>query len=316
MEEPDFPEDEEKRIESLHSLNILDTPAEERFDRLTRLAKQLFQVKASLVSLVDTDRQWFKSCSGVEGVTETGRDVAFCGHTILGDEIFLVSDTFNDKRFFDNPCVTGPPNIRFYAGCPISSYDGSKLGTLCIIDDKPRVFNLDELTALKDLAAMAEQEMMAVQIASLDELTKISNRRGFTTLGEKSLQLCKRQNLSAALIFLDLNKFKQINDQFGHAEGDNALITFAEAMKKTFRDSDVFARLGGDEFAVLLTDTNTSSAEESVARFREEIESINMSENRGYDIEFSEGIVSIDDGNESIQSLIDRADELMYKNKK
>ena len=316
MDEPDFPEDEEKRIKALRSLKILDTPAEERFDRLTRLAKQLFQVKASMVSLVDTDRQWFKSCSGIEGATETGRDVSFCGHTVLGDDIFLVSDTFNDKRFFDNPCVTGPPNIRFYAGCPISSIDGSKLGTLCIIDDKPRIFNIDELTALKDLAAMAEQEMMSFQLAMLDELTKISNRRGFTTLAEKSLNICKRQNISAALIFFDLNKFKDINDRLGHAEGDRALISFADAMKTIFRDSDVFARIGGDEFVVLLSNTKPDTAKNSIARFQQEIDRINQAESRGYNIEFSAGIVNVDKKGETIDSLLHRADELMYKNKK
>jgi diguanylate cyclase (GGDEF)-like protein len=316
MDEPDFPEDEEQRIKSLHALNILDSPAEERFDRLTRLAKQLFQVKASMVSLVDTDRQWFKSCSGIEGITETGRDISFCGHSVLGDDIFLVSDTFNDKRFFDNPCVTGPPNIRFYAGCPISSLDGSKLGTLCIVDDKPRIFNLDELTALKDLAAMAEQEMMAIQLATLDDLTKISNRRGFIALAEKSINLCKRQKILATLVFFDLNKFKHINDTYGHAEGDRALVAFADILKKSFRDSDIFARLGGDEFVVLLTGLSAHDAKEVVENFRNALNYYNQNAQKGYDIAFSEGIVSVDfEQDTSIASLLNKADSLMYENK-
>jgi len=315
MQEPDFPEDENKRLRVLHSLNILDTPAEERFDRLTRLARQMFQVKAALVSLVDSDRQWFKSCTGADA-TETGRDISFCGHSILGDEVFLVPNALNDKRFFDNPSVTGEPNIRFYAGCPLSSLDGSKLGTLCIIDDKPRIFTLDEITALKDLAAMAEQEIMAIQLATLDDLTKISNRRGFIALAEKSINLCKRQKILATLVFFDLNKFKQINDTFGHAEGDHALVAFADILKKSFRDSDIFARLGGDEFVVLLTGLSAHDAKEVVENFRNALNYYNQTAQKGYDIAFSEGVVSVDfEQDTSIASLLNKADSLMYENK-
>jgi diguanylate cyclase (GGDEF)-like protein len=314
MQQPATPENEDERIQTLHSLNILDTASEERFNRLTRLAKQLFQVPIAVVSLVDTNRQWFKSCLGLDA-TETSRDVSFCGHTILGSDIFLISDTLKDKRFADNPLVTGPPHIRFYAGAPLSALDGNKLGTLCIIDDKPRSFNINELAALKDLAMMAEQEIIAVQLATLDDLTKISNRLGFITLAEKSLNMCQRQNLSASLIFFDLNDFKHINDKFGHAEGDRALISFAEAMVKTFRDSDIFARLGGDEFVVLLTDAKTDYSEEILSRFKKEIEHINQANDRGYNIEYSSGIVTANTENLSIDALLKQADALMYKDK-
>lgn len=315
MLEPAIPDNEETRIKALHSLNILDSPAEERFDRLTRLAKQLFNVPIAVVSLVDTNRQWFKSCLGLDA-TETGRDVSFCGHAILGDEIFLIPNAITDERFADNPLVTGPPNIRFYAGCPLSSIDGSKLGTLCIIDDKPRLFSADDLVSLKDLASMAEQELMALQLATLDDLTKISNRLGFIAFAEKSLSLCKRKNIPASLIFLDLNKFKYINDTFGHAEGDHALINFAEVMKKSFRDSDIFARLGGDEFVVLLTGLSDDDAKNVIRKFHGKIADYNRDVNKGYDISFSEGIVSIDfDQDISINSLLEQADSLMYKNK-
>jgi len=316
MQEPEIPENEEGRIQALHALNILDTDSEERFDRLTRLAKKLFHVPIALVSLVDTNRQWFKSCIGLDAA-ETGRDISFCGHAVLGSDIFLIPNALQDKRFADNPLVTGPPNIRFYAGCPLSALDGSKLGTLCIIDDKPRLFSSDELDALKDLAKMAEQELMAVHLATLDDLTQISNRRGFTVLAEKSLNMCRRQKLAASLIFLDLNKFKQINDKYGHAEGDKALTSFANAMMKSFRDSDIFARLGGDEFVVLLTDAKADYSEEILNRFRKEIDRVNQAENRGYNIEFSAGIVNVNNGGEeTIESLLHQADELMYKNKK
>ena len=315
MKIPDSPPDEEARLKALRSLNVLDTPSEDRFDRLTRLAKRMFDVPIALVSLVDENRQWFKSCIGLN-VSETPRDISFCGHAILGNEIFIIPDATEDERFSDNPLVLNEPYIRFYAGCPLRYLDGSMLGTLCIIDTQPRVLNREDLDALKDLAELAEHELMAVQLATLDELTKISNRRGFIKLAQHSLDICSRHNISASLVFFDLNRFKSINDTFGHSEGDKALIAFSDQMKNTFRDSDVIGRLGGDEFAVLLTDTSLEPAEKTVSRLRVSIELYNKESNLGYEISFSEGIVAIDHGkNISLESLLNQADSLMYEKK-
>lgn len=315
MKIPDTPQDEEARLKTLRSLNVLDTPSEERFDRLTRLAKRMFDVPIALVSLVDENRQWFKSCIGLNA-SETSRDISFCGHAILGNEIFIIPDAIKDKRFSDNPLVLNDPHIRFYAGCPLRYLDGSMLGTLCIIDTEPRVLNKEDLDALKDLAELAEHELMAVQLATLDELTNISNRRGFIKLAQNSLDICARHNIPASIVFFDLNEFKSINDKFGHAEGDMALITFSEMINNTFRDSDVFGRLGGDEFAVLLTDTSLEPVKKTISRFRDSIERYNRESNRGYDISFSEGIVAIDhEKNISLELLLSQADSLMYEKK-
>lgn len=315
MKKPDIPQDEGVRLKALRSLDVLDTPSEERFDRLTRLAKRMFDVPIALVSLVDENRQWFKSCIGLN-VSETPRDISFCGHAILGNEIFIIPDAIKDERFSDNPLVLNEPYIRFYAGCPLRYLDGSTLGTLCIIDTQPRVLDEEDLDALKDLAELAEHELMAVQLATQDELTKISNRRGFIKLAQHGLDICARHNISASLVFFDLNKFKSINDIFGHAEGDTALIAFSDLMKNTFRNSDVIGRLGGDEFAVLLTDTSLEPAEKTISRFRVSIEHYNKEYNLGYEISFSEGIVAIDhEKNISLESLLGQADSLMYDKK-
>ena len=151
---PIKPANEAVRIQALHGLNVLDSAPEERFDRLTRLAKRLFNVPIALVTLVDKDRQWFKSCVGLD-VNETPRDVSFCGHAILQDELLLVPDAKQDKRFHDNPLVTGEPNIRFYAGYPLTVPNGNKMGTLCLIDTKPRELDDEERGLLRDLAGMA-----------------------------------------------------------------------------------------------------------------------------------------------------------------
>jgi diguanylate cyclase (GGDEF)-like protein len=314
METPLTPENETERLCSLHALNVLDTPAEERFDRVTRLAKSLFNVPIALVSLVDENRQWFKSCLGVDA-SETSREISFCGHTILQNSVFVINNALLDARFADNPLVTGPPNIRFYAGYPLTSYDGHNMGTLCIIDDKPRDFTSADNALLSDLGMLAQQELQAIQLATIDELTKISNRRGFQMLAEHSLAMDKRLTHSATLLFFDLNKFKQINDNFGHQQGDVVLRYFADCMLLSFRDSDVIGRLGGDEFVVLLSNHEDEDVKAALSRFADNLEEINGFASVDYDIEYSVGVLHIDDLSTPLDDLLHKADELMYKNK-
>ena len=311
-----MPSDEKTRLETLQLLNILDTQSEERFDRLTRIAKRTFNVPIAVVSLVDENRQWFKSCIGLP-VKETPRDISFCGHAILGADIFIITDTLLDERFADNPIVTGEPHVRFYAGCPLSAPNGSKLGTLCIIDQKPRHFDDEDIQVLRDLAVSVEQELSALQMATMDELTNITNRRGFLMLAEQSISFAKRHSIPVTLIFLDLDQFKVINDIYGHAEGDKALITFADVMKNSCRDSDVFARIGGDEFVVLLSNTDIKSAEEFISRFSDALIKLSSKSNSEYDISFSSGIVLFDaNKHQSIEQLVAEGDDLMFKQKK
>lgn len=315
MQPPEIPEDEEARLHSLNELNVLDTPPEERFDRLTRLAKRMFDVPIALVSLVDRDRQWFKSCVGLD-VNQTARDISFCGHAILGHGVFVINDASQDGRFADNPLVTGPPYIRFYAGCPLKHSDGSKLGTLCLIDDRPRILSRDDIIALEDLAAMAEQELMAVQLATMDELTGIANRRGFINLAEQTLKMCIREKQSVSLIYFDLDNFKQVNDQFGHAEGDKALKGFAHIMRETFRDSDVYGRIGGDEFVVLLVNTAKSVAEETLVRLHQALADYNANTQHEYELSCTSGLVNcVADADTTIESMLAEADKLMYDKK-
>jgi diguanylate cyclase (GGDEF)-like protein/PAS domain S-box-containing protein len=155
---PAVPIDEEKRLATLRGLNVLDTPPEERFDRLTRLAQRIFDVPIAVITLVDSNRQWFKSCQGLDA-TETPRSISFCGHAILGNEVFVIPDAALDPRFADNPLVAGAPHIRFYAGQPLKANNGSRLGTLCILDIKPRQPSQADLDVLRDLAALVESEL-------------------------------------------------------------------------------------------------------------------------------------------------------------
>jgi diguanylate cyclase (GGDEF)-like protein len=312
---PPIPSNESARLNGLHALNILDTAPEERFDRLTRLARRLFGVPIAVVSLVDANRQWFKSCIGLEA-SETSRDVSFCAHAILGDDILMVPDALADARFSDNPFVTDEPKIRFYAGCPLTVANGSKVGTLCLIDTKPRMLDDEDRALLRDLARMAEQELAAIQLATLDDLTHLSNRRGFEVLAQHALNVCKRMDKPASLLFFDLNDFKQINDTLGHAEGDRALQAFAEVLRTGLRDSDVIARLGGDEFVALLSGASNSETHEVTQRLEHLLDQRNAELGRGYRIHFSVGQVSYEPAHHgTIAELLAAADAAMYSHK-
>jgi len=150
------PDNEAARLAALYELLILDTPPEERFDKIALFAADEFDMPIVLVTLVDAERQWFKARVGTQ-VCETGRDVSFCSHAILHDEIMVVEDALQDPRFADNPLVTGAPHIRFYAGAPLALPSGLRLGTLCLIDRRPRTLDpldLGILGTLRDLAVM------------------------------------------------------------------------------------------------------------------------------------------------------------------
>ena len=311
MIEPPKPLDETVRLMSLHSLRILDTQPEERFDRITRMAQRMFDVEICLVSLVDANRQWFKSKQGLDAC-ETSREISFCGHAILDEEIFIVEDSLTDPRFADNPLVTDNPNIRFYAGCPIHGPGRQRIGTLCLIDSKPGSLLDEDKAMLRDFAKLVEDELVLLSQTSVDDLTGVSNRLGFNTIARHLLSLCRRTDTEAELVFFDLDGFKEVNDTYGHAAGDELLKQFAKLLTKCFRGTDVIARLGGDEFAVLMTGTDQSSAPlERLATITKQ-ESAHL---QG-DLSWSAGCVAFDpERHETLESMLAEADSKMYKKK-
>lgn len=312
MQEPPVPLDETVRLMSLHSLRILDSAPEERFDRVTRMAKRLFDVDICLVSLVDSGRQWFKSKQGLDAC-ETSREVSFCGHAILHEQAFVVEDAHVDERFADNPLVTGDPSVRFYAGYPVHSPEGRRIGTLCLIDKAPRRFSASEVETLKDFAALVDDELASSAEMNVDELTKIANRRGFQQVARHLIPLCVRNDLSVEVLFFDLDGFKAVNDQFGHKAGDEALQAFAKILLKSFRNSDVVARLGGDEFAVLMAGQRVFSdrALLSMRTLAKKLKS-GFSQHLGWSV----GRVAFDSAiHKDIDDLLQDADERMYADK-
>lgn len=163
-----IPFNEKARIRELHSLKILDTPAEQSYDELVQLAAQICEVPIALISLIDDTRQWFKAKVGLD-VDETSREVSFCAHCIMDNEVLEVRDTFEDERFAANPLVTGDPKIRFYAGAPLYTKSGLALGSLCVIDRQPRQLTDAQRNALvilsKQVAAKMELRMANYELS-------------------------------------------------------------------------------------------------------------------------------------------------------
>ncbi|MEM6822050.1 MAG: GAF domain-containing SpoIIE family protein phosphatase [Verrucomicrobiota bacterium] len=192
---PAIPHDEQQRLEDLKSLEILETGSEDRFDRITRLASRIFDVPIAYIAMVDTNRQWFKSEVGLNAC-ETSREVSFCGHTILKNAPLIISDASKDDRFFDNPMVTGEPNIRFYAGRPLKGPNGHNVGTLCLADQKPREFCDEELKQLEDLSLIVEKELHFHDLVQLQEKLLTTQ----SVLLQKQKQMAEELKSAAAYV--------------------------------------------------------------------------------------------------------------------
>jgi diguanylate cyclase (GGDEF)-like protein len=284
MIKPPIPIDELLRLETLRRLNILDTDAEERFDRVTRLARRVFGTPIALVSLVDAERQWFKSSQGLEA-TETHRDISFCGHAVADGRMLIVSDTLEDERFSDNPLVTCDPNIRFYAGYPLSAPDGRKVGTLCVIDREPREVTPEDIKLLEELGHMVEEELVIANMLREDPVTGLSNRDGFSLIAKHLLAMCARTESPASLILFRLTREKASHDSIEPAEFDRATIELAQLLMANFRDSDVVGRIGVELFAVLLTGAQLDDEGKARQRLLERVEHRNRQCDSGYKLE-------------------------------
>jgi len=257
-----LPDNEADRITTLKSLNILDTPNDDRFDRYTRISARIFDMPIAVISLVDRYRQWFKSAEGFDG-KETPRNISFCGHAILGDDIFEVRNTRRDARFRDNPLVVEQPHIRFYAGAPLEAPNGHKLGTLCLIDRVPRRLSDDEKVMLKNLADMVVSEM----VNYVDTETGLDNRNALLIAGAQCFDLQPEARRFSVLLF-DLTDVvtAKSHTEWQLPPGE----TFAKLLRSHFPDAKSIAYLGREDFCVLLQEDKAFDATKATSRLCKE----------------------------------------------
>lgn len=289
IEATGFPKEQE-RLTALRSLHLLDTPIEERFERITRMVCRALDVPVAIFNLIDEDRQHYKSVRGLSN-TDASLNGAFCTHAMHEEDMLLVPNTQKDRRFHDNPFVTGEYlNIGFYAGCPVRTPDGMPIGTLCAIDTQPRDMTLEQLATLRDLAAMVETELKVVSLSNaqtelvkeldaanhlalVDPLTRLWNRSGITSLLDKEWSEAARAKKPMTLVMADIDHFKKINDTYGHPAGDEVLKTVAKKLLQQLRGEDAVGRVGGEEFLIILTHCEPAHIFNTVDRIRRSIES-------------------------------------------
>lgn len=283
VQPPLKPDNEAQRIKALRATNLLFTPSEERFDRITRLASHLLGTPIALVTLVADDLQWFKSVQGLEA-TDTPREVSFCGHAILSEDTFVVGNARKDPRFSDNPLVTGTPNIRAYVGHPLRTPDGSQVGTLCVIDRRPRKFTQKQLRSLRDLAAVAESELenrrhgeARRQIslerdelkrkASIDGTTRLWNQAAVLELLDAELARAKR-GAPTCVLLAEIDNFQNLSDKQGRKGSADLLGELAARARRAVRAFDIVGYCGGGEFIVVLSDCGLEEAQTVSERIR------------------------------------------------
>ena len=336
MRIPTIPRDEARRLASLEALNVLFTPNEERFDRITRCATRLLDTPIALVSLVGANEQWFKSAQGYTG-SGTPRSTSFCGHAILAEDQLVVSDALLDERFADNPLVVGEPYIRAYAGQPLHGVDGQRVGSVCVIDQRPRDFSPAELEVLRDLGRWVESELHSTELSAsqqdlirevetlrrtalIDRLTHTWNRGAIDDVLEREMERARRDGSPLSVVMLDLDHFKAINDGHGHPAGDEVLRETARRIRSALRPFDALGRYGGEEFLLVLSNCTPEQAERIGERVANALRDspIELASGQQIEVTASLGVATgrPSAGNADTGEWIDRADQALYRAKK
>lgn len=341
-----LPADEEARQATLDAYRILDTGREAIYDDLVAIAAAICDVPMAVISLIDRDRQWFKAAHGVDG-DSTSREVAFCAHAILNpSETMIVTDASRDPRFSLNPLVTDTPRVRFYAGAPMRATNGQPMGTVCVLDDRPRELAPQQRTALEALSRQAsrlmelhrvswelrhqleergwyeqqllhyqrelEQQNSDLEAQSLtDPLTGLANRRAFSRTLDQAITQAHALGEPLSVAIVDIDHFKSINDLHGHAEGDRVLQSLGEMLLSAEAARGRLARFGGEEFVWLLPGRALDQAVRESEHLREAVAAMPT----GLPVTISVGVAALE-RDEDASSLLARADQALYTAKR
>ncbi len=333
----ELPADESQRLATLTEYNILDTMPEAAYDDITALVSDICDVPIAAVSLIDDDRQWFKSKVGLN-VSETPRDIAFCAHAILGPDVMIVPNASEDLRFAENPLVKNNPKIRFYAGAPLVTATGEVLGTLCVIDHVERELSDHQTRALRVLArqVMAQLELRRLigeqtenrkrleeaneqlKLASVtDDVSGYHNTRFLHQYLDQRLATNGSDRRKLSLVFFDMDGFKEVVDTHGHLLGAKVLRQVAQVVDGELDPDDQLVRYGGDEYVVILPDQDTDEALAKTERMKKAISTTPFLTDEDLEVWVSAsfGLATYPDDAGDKKDLLIAADQCLFQSK-
>jgi diguanylate cyclase (GGDEF)-like protein len=316
----ELPTDEGLRQVAVDELHLNHELVDESLNRVTRLLAAFTGAPITAFTVLDGDRQILVSRQGIED-RETPRDFAFCGHTILQDDVFEIADATDDPRFAQNPLVLGHPDIRFYAGIPVRAPNGRKIGALCAIDTRPRRLDPAGHAVLRDLREVLENELLLRTQSVRDHLTGLYNRRFFEETVEREWRRALRESIPVSLLLMDVDLFKAYNDRYGHLAGDEVLRKIGHTLNyKLRRGGDFVGRYGGEEFVAILPQTDREGAVGAANALRRALHELGI-EHAGSEhgcVTMSIGIstaCSAASLNEGLATHLKAADEALYRAK-
>jgi diguanylate cyclase (GGDEF)-like protein len=339
MHEMDSPMDDEfastatMRLTKLHTLDPFYTPLEERFERITRLAGRALGVPVAAITIVQGERQWFKSVNGWL-VTELPMSKSLCAEVIKTGQQIIVEDTLNDLYLMSNSFVCNAPKFRFYAGYPMKNSEGETVGSFCVMDVKPKATDSNFGTTFADLGDMAQHELLTTEVystqaalisklgesrrqAMFDPLTRLWNRRGGMDLLDTAVREALKHNQTLGVCVADIDHFKSVNDRFGHPVGDQVLRKVASAIVAAVRPEDIVCRYGGEEFIIIFRDVDSRGCFNIASRVCSGIRELPIRTREAtIPVTISIGIAMRDhDDILSAEQLLERADIALYKSK-
>ena len=315
-----IPDNEPARLAAVRSYDILDSPPEVDFDALTHVASHSFGTPVAVVGLMDSDRLWFKSRLGLD-VPQLDRQIAFCAYAVMQPgKLLVVEDLQQDPRFKQNPLVTNAPHVRFYAGAPIVDPNGFALGTIAVVDTKPRSLDTKEEAVLRDLSVLVmtalenrRRSLLLAKLALTDHLTGLANRAQFDRALASEMAHAKRTGEPFTVLCMDLDGFKGVNDRFGHAAGDEVLCEVARRLQQEVRAEDMVSRFGGDEFGIIMRDGSAVSAQALKGRITRAMSSpITLSSGENVGVGISIGVAAYTDAIDSAVKLLAQSDTELY----
>jgi diguanylate cyclase (GGDEF)-like protein len=331
MLERSFASTQTLQLAELHTFDVFYTPLEARFDRITRLARRALQVPVAAIGLLHAGRVWYKSVDGWN-VVELPADKTFCGHAIASNGGLIVEDTRTDSRFAKHPLTVAHPRFRFYAGVPLRGRGDFPLGTLSVYDTKPRVMSAGQIQALRDLGDIAQKELLTTELlaaqaeflsklgvarrqASLDELTRVWNRRAGLEMLRTMLEQARVNRGTIAVCMVDVDRFKAINDEYGHQCGDQVLRKLTSIIVGSLRGEEIVCRYGGDEFLLVFDNIDRQRLTDLTTRVCQRIGEKPIGTHRGQiPVTISIGAtLSAGGAHETVETLVERADRALYR---